>query len=153
MFTEQQMTAMRLARTAGFSKDQLSKFADLIGAADATDDRPIPEVEAVASTLRGVRDLSPNQREAVLKALHQAGHVTGDLSNRALFASAERPGFTALTPIEAAEASPNNPALVLSVTARCRRAGYDLRADEKCDVFKLNDALSRAGGRPSSALI
>jgi len=149
MFTEKQQTAMNLARTAGFSRDQLEKFADLIagntgdGRIEAASDGAA-SVDDVAKTLRGVYGLTPAQRENVMKALKKDGHVAGDLSNRAMFASAESPSVQLMTPLECSAASPNNLALLRNVQARCRRIGYDLAPDKRVDVFSLNSCLTKA---------
>jgi hypothetical protein len=149
---DQRATALAMARTFRFNPEQLQKFSELIGPdlslVQAVAEDGVPEVDKVAATLRGVRGLSPAQREAVLSAMKKGGHVSGDISNRALFASAERPGVEVRTPIEAMSASANNGELVRNLKARCRRFGFDLKLDQKIDPFALNDALSK--GRVST---
>jgi hypothetical protein len=142
---EKQREAMSLARSFGFNLSQLEKFADVLGAGADVADRAVPEVETVAATLRGVHGLSPAQRENVMRALAKDGHISGDLTNRAMFASAERPGVEVRTPIEAMSASANNGELVRNLKARCRRFGFDMKLDEKIDPFHLNDQLTKAG--------
>jgi len=141
--TPEQQAALRAARTAGVDKAGLEQFASMIGA--SADGVALPDVSDVAATLRGLRDLTPNQREAVLTALHKNGHVTGDLTNRALFASAARPGVELKTPIQACAESKNNLVLIENIRARCRRIGFDLKMNEIVDPFALNEALSKAG--------
>lgn len=107
-----------------------------------------PKMEDVAASLRGIRDLNASQRETVLRTWHSAGHIEGDatrLDNPAMYASAQRAsGFKLRTPLQAAEESSLNGALLHNLRARLRRIGFEMKASELVDTFQLNECMNKA---------
>jgi hypothetical protein len=94
--------------------------------------------EAATEALRTINNLSASQHASVLKALDSAGLL--DRPRAVHAASAVMPRET-LTAIEVIAANEDNAVKVRRVISEAKRYNFEIRANERVDAFRLDEAL------------
>jgi hypothetical protein len=85
-------------------------------------------------------------RLRIVGSLIAAGHVSDDVAGDHLYAAADLSTLKgAVSANDSLRIDPKRKPAIDRVMAQVRRAGYNLRANEICDAFALDQALSASG--------